>query len=299
MKMRWEIEQEHDGMLLRDYLQHVLAFSRRLIIEVKTNKGITVNGTPQTVRYCLSAGDILTIKLPKEEVGAYMKPEKIPLSIVYEDEDIIIINKEQGMATIPSFQHPTGTVANGLLAYYAENKIPYTVHIVTRLDRDTSGLLLIAKHRYSHTLLAVSQRAGEVGRRYKAVIQGHLKKKEGIINRPVGRKEGSIIERTVTSIGKRAITKYKVLKETSHFSLVDIKLETGRTHQIRVHFSSIGHPLAGDDLYGGSIEKMKRQALHCFELSFVHPSTNERMVFQSAVPEDIGRLMESDQSSKR
>src|SRR5699024_42782 len=155
--------------------------------------------------------------------------------------------------TAPSPHNQTGTVANGLLAYYEVNNIPYTVHAVTRLDKDTSGLLLIAKHRYSHSLLATSQLAGKVQRQYKAVIGGHLLDKEGTINAPIGRKADSIIERAVVKNGKEAITHYKVEAESEKYSFLDVELETGRTHQIRVHFSSIGHPVAGDSLYGGSL----------------------------------------------
>lgn len=289
--MKWKMGQEHNGMLIRDYLQTVQAFSRRMTKTVKFAGGIFVDNIPQTVRYRLATGDTLMIQFPPEEKGQYMKPAAIPLSIVYEDEAIIIVNKSSGMATIPSFHHHTGTVANGLLAYYEKSNIPYTVHVVTRLDRDTSGLLLIAKHSYSHSLLAASQQAGRVERKYKAIVEGHLQTKEGIINKPIGRKEGSIIERTVIESGKPAVTRYKVIQEAANYTLVDIKLETGRTHQIRVHFASIGHALAGDDLYGGSIETVNRQALHCYELRFEHPTTKEMVSFQLPIPDDMKQLI--------
>src|SRR5699024_3289033 len=151
--MKWKIGEEHHGMLISDYLQSVQAFSRRMTKTVKSAEGILVNGQPRTVKHCLFAGDTLSLQFPPEEKGLYMNPDPtVPLSIVYEDEDIIVINKSPGMATIPSYHHVKGTVANGLLAHYKKNNIPYTVHVVTRLDRDTSGLLLIAKHRYSHSL---------------------------------------------------------------------------------------------------------------------------------------------------
>ncbi|HLR41526.1 MAG TPA: RluA family pseudouridine synthase [Virgibacillus sp.] len=289
--MNWKIGEEHAGMLVRDYLQTVQAFSRRMTKAVKFSDGIVVNNSPKTVRYTLSAGDILRVQFPPEEKGALMKPDATPISIIYEDEDILVIDKSPGMATIPSFHHPSGTIANGVLGHYEKHQIPYTVHVVTRLDRDTSGLLLIAKHRYSHSLLSASQKAGKVRRKYQAVTEGHLQEKEGSICLPIGRKEGSIIERTVTDAGKPAITAYQVIAESAHHSLVDIELETGRTHQIRVHFSAIGHALAGDDLYGGSTEKISRQALHCCELQFEHPGTKEIISFQSQVPADMKQIM--------
>ncbi|WP_229683162.1 RluA family pseudouridine synthase [Virgibacillus oceani] len=286
--MQWTIKQEHEGMLIRDYLQQVHGFSRRILKAVKLDGGeIAVNGVPQTVRFVLAADDVLTIQFPPEDKGTFMEPESIPLSIVYEDDAVIVIDKQAGAATIPSRHHATGTIANGLLAYYAKHSIPYTIHIVTRLDRDTSGLLLVAKHRYSHSILAASQKAGKVKRKYRAIVEGHPLQRNGTIDAPIDRKEGSIIERAVVSSGKRAVTHYEVVDESPSHTMVNVQLETGRTHQIRVHFAHLGHPLAGDDLYGGSVTRISRQALHCCELTFMHPITKEIVHFQSAVPDDM------------
>ncbi len=275
-------------MLIRDYLQQVHGFSRRILKAVKLDGGqILVNGVHQTVRYRLTAYEVLTIQFPPEEIGTFMEPEAIPLSIVYEDDAVMVIDKQAGVATIPSLHHPTGTVANGLLAHYAKHNIPYTIHIVTRLDRDTSGLLLVAKHRYSHSILATQQKSRQIKRKYRAIVEGHLSQKTGTIDTPIDRKEGSIIERTVVPSGKRAVTHYEVVDESTSNSMVNVVLETGRTHQIRVHFAHLGYPLAGDDLYGGSLNRIKRQALHCYEISFEHPITKEVLHFQSAIPDDM------------
>ncbi len=290
--LEWQIKKEHDQMSIREYLQEVHSFSRRIISALKFEGGqILVNGLPKTVRYCLTADDLLTIVFPPETKGDYLKPEEIPLDIVYEDDDILIINKEAGMATMPSANHRSGTVANGLLAYYEKKEIPYTIHVVTRLDRDTSGLMLIAKHRYSHSLLAASQSNDKLRREYKALVEGRLETKQGIINAKIARKENSIIERTVSDFGKEAITYYEVEAEYNDHSLVNIVLETGRTHQIRVHFSHIGHPLIGDDLYGHSNEQIKRHALHCEKLSFEHPLSKQWMSFHMPIPNDMKRLI--------
>lgn len=291
--MKWTITNEYNGMIIREYLQKVHGFSRRLIKLVKFDGGeILVNETKESVKYTLKTGDVLKIKFPPEISGSHMKPEEMELWIIYEDDAIIIIDKPAGIATIPSLNHPAGTLANGLLGYYEKNNIPFTIHVVTRLDKDTSGLVLIAKHRYSHSLLAAFQKAGEVKRKYMAVAEGKLTKKIGTINAPIGRKPDSIIERTVTDAGKDAITHYKVIRESGGHSLLEVELETGRTHQIRVHFSFINHPLAGDNLYGGSAKHISRQALHCCEISFNHPITKERMTFHSAIPEDIKTFMD-------
>lgn len=293
--MKWMITQEHNSISIHDYLRSVHNFSRRILKNVKEAPGnIRVNGINQTVRFTLSAGDQLEVTFPPENIGLGLVPENIALSIVYEDDDVIVIDKPAGVATIPSFKHVNGTIANAVLGHYQKNHIPYTVHVVTRLDRDTSGLLLIAKHQYSHSLLAKDQQARHVTRNYCAVVEGTLQQKEGTIDVNIGRKEGSIIERTVVETGKRAITHYRVEQESSRYTLVAIKLDTGRTHQIRVHFSHIGHSLAGDDLYGGSTGDIERQALHCQALTFIHPFRKKVMQFQSAPPKAFLRLVKED-----
>ncbi|MFD1852109.1 RluA family pseudouridine synthase [Oceanobacillus bengalensis] len=289
--MKVIITNQHHGMIIRDYLREVHRFSRRILIAVKESGKIHVNDSPQTVRYPLEEGDVLEIVFPKEEIAAYMNGDDTCLSIVYEDDAVIVVDKPAGMATIPSLNHPSGTVANGILSYYEKNNIPYTVHVVTRLDRDTSGLLLIAKHRYSHSLLATAQKEGRVKRRYKAIVEGVMESESGTLDAPIDRKEGSIIERTVAETGKRAITHYKVRKNCEHHTYVEVELETGRTHQIRVHFSHINHPLAGDDLYGGAREGITRHALHCFQLSFEHPFTKEEIKLESKLPWDMKELL--------
>lgn len=290
--MKWKITQEHKGMSIHDYLRSVHNFSRRLLKNVKEiPENICVNGEAKTVRHLLSAGDVIEVIFPSENIGLGLTTEDIPLSIVYEDDDILVIDKPARVATIPSFKHVNGTIANAVLGHYEKQHIPYTVHVVTRLDRDTSGLLLIAKHQYSHSLLAREQQVGQVNRHYCAVVEGNLKQQIGTIDASIGRKEDSIIERTVDETGKKAITHYQVEQESNEYSLVSIKLETGRTHQIRVHFSYIGHSLAGDDLYGGSTQHIDRQALHCKALTFTHPFTKKVMQFHSAPPHEFIQLL--------
>ncbi|WP_156288895.1 RluA family pseudouridine synthase [Oceanobacillus salinisoli] len=289
--MKWVITSEHEGMMIREYLRLIHAFSRRILIAIKQDGHILVNGVPQTVRHLLKAEDELEIIFPKEQIGSYLKDEDMELSIVYEDDAVIVIDKPAGIATIPSLHHPSGTVANGVLSHYLKNSIPYTVHVVTRLDRDTSGLLLIAKHRYSHSLLAEAQQNGKVKRTYEAIVEGNVSRDSGTIDAPIDRKEGSIIERTVKNTGKRAVTHFKVVKRLHDHTLVHIQLETGRTHQIRVHFSYMNHPLAGDDLYGGKTEHIPRHALHCYELSFEHPFSKGVIRLQSSLPKDMQSLL--------
>lgn len=291
--MKWMINKREEGMNIRDYLQQVRGLSRRILISVKKETGgILLNGQEATVRKQLQAGDELAIKLPEEQVSKWLFPQDIALSIVYEDEAVIVINKPPGMATLPSPKYKSGTVANALLGHYEKTGNPNTIHVVTRLDRDTSGLILIAKDRLSHSLLAKSQKQFEIGRKYITIVHGRIEEERGKIDAPIGRKKDSIVERMVTSEGKRAVTHYEVLQRWQDHSLVEAELETGRTHQIRVHFSHINHPLIGDDLYGGKTDLLTYQALHCCELTFTHPYSNEVHVLRAEPPEAFLRVKE-------
>jgi 23S rRNA pseudouridine1911/1915/1917 synthase len=290
--MEWIIQKESDGILLRDFLRKEQGFSRRILKSLIYDGGkLLVNEETARLSYILKAGDVVAVVFAEELKGTYMQAEEIPIDIVYEDDSLVVINKQAGVASIPSHHHKGGTIANGVLWHYEKNNIPYTVHVVTRLDRDTSGLLLIAKHRYSHSLLSVSQQQGKVKRKYYAIIEGTINPKQGIIDANIGRKEDSIIERMVREDGQRAITNYEVLKETSSHSLLAVQLETGRTHQIRVHFSHLGYPLVGDDLYGGKKDVIQRHALHCYSLTFEHPKTKEEMTLHAPLPEDMKKIL--------
>ncbi|WLV25999.1 RluA family pseudouridine synthase [Aciduricibacillus chroicocephali] len=292
MRTVWIVEQEADGEVLKNYLRENKGFSRRLLKAMKAEGGkVLVNGLDYPLSGLVSSGDKVECILLSEERGHTLLAEPIPLSIKFEDDYLLIVDKLPGMAVIPSRQHPSGTVANALLAHYDKQGLNSTVHVVTRLDKDTSGLVLVAKNRYIHSLLSVSQKAGQISRTYEAVVEGHFEEEASTIDLPIGRKEGSIIERAVNNEGQEAVTHYKVLRSNNHLSLLSVKLETGRTHQIRVHFSHIGHPLAGDTLYGGGTEYIKRQALHCEHLSFSHPVTGEDLHFSSDLPEDIQLLI--------
>ncbi len=290
--MKWKVEEAYHKWLLRDYLNKVKKISRRTLRVLKYDQGqILVNDELTSVNRTLERGDCIQIIFPKENRGSFLEPEDIPLNIIFEDDDVLVLNKEPGIATIPSHHHQKGTLANGVIAHYDKQQLPYTIHVVTRLDRDTSGLLLIAKHRYSHSILSEEQKLGKINRLYEAIISGKLKNDSDSIELPIARNPNSIVERIVAQHGQHAVTHYKVEKEGHIGSLLEIRLETGRTHQIRVHFASIGHPLLGDDLYGGDHHIMKRQALHCKSLAFNHPLTGERLEFQIELPEDMIKVL--------
>lgn len=265
--------------------------SKALLAKIKFAGGdIQVNGKQENAIFLLEVGDKVVIDIPSEEdVTGSLEPIEHPLDIVYEDEHFMVIQKPYGVASIPSILH-SNTIANFVKAYYLrqqyENK---QVHIVTRLDKDTSGLMLFAKHGYAHARLDKQLQAKTIQKRYYALVHGRGDlAKQGDIIAPIGRPEDSIITRCVTPSGKYAHTSYEVVSSWGDIHLVDIRLHTGRTHQIRVHFSHIGFPLLGDDLYGGSLEYgIMRQALHCHSLSFEQPFSKEYLQLTSPLPADF------------
>lgn len=290
-ELSWNVAAAEEGMILREFLksQHI---SKAALADIKFQGGkITVNAQEETVRYILQSGDRVTVQFPLEKCSDGLIAEDLPLDIVYEDDHVLVINKPAFMNTIPSREHPAGSVANRVAGYYLKQEISSTVHVVTRLDRDTSGIMLIAKHRHVHHLLSEQQKRGEVKRTYVAFVHGHVAP-EGKVEAPIGRKSSSIIEREVREDGQYACTLFKRLLEFDEgYSYVQLRLLTGRTHQIRVHMAHIGHPLLGDDLYGGTLELISRQALHCRQIKFVHPFTGEQMMFEAELVEDMSRLL--------
>lgn len=289
----WNVPEECNGVFLREFLVEKKRVSRSLLTDIKFHGGhLFVNEQPVTVRKVLNQGDEVTVVFPEEKRNEFMKPFPFKLSICYEDDHVLIINKPPGLPSIPSRNEPDVSLAQALLHYYQMNGISSAIHIVTRLDRDTSGLMLVAKHRYAHSLLSQQQIKRTIDRTYTAIVHGTIESGHGTINNPIGRKEGSIIERAIRQDGQEAITHYRVLQRIEGKTVVMVKLETGRTHQIRVHFSNMGFPLVGDTLYGSTSEQINRQALHSSTLRFLHPFTEETMFFQAPLPPDMLSIIE-------
>ncbi|MBU9713288.1 RluA family pseudouridine synthase [Evansella tamaricis] len=292
--LEWKIKEVESGQFLRDYLLHIKKISRKALADIKFHGGeIKVNGESVTVRYILRTDDHVSIAFPPEKVSDWIRPHAVPLNIVYEDSHLLVVNKPPQLPTIPSRDHLEGSLAGAVIYYYQENNIPFTFHAVNRLDKDTSGLMMIAKHRYAHDLFVRMQKEKGIQRSYTAIIHGELSKHSGTVNEPIGRREGSIIEREVRTDGQMAITHYQVKETLGNASLVELILDTGRTHQIRVHMSYIGHPLMGDTLYGGKKEIIERQALHSSSIRFFHPIENREFFFESSIPNDMEEALKA------
>lgn len=279
--------------LLREALQNY-GISKRTLASVKYGGGhLLVNGSEVTVRHPLEIGDAVTVIFPKETQGKGLTAENGPLAIVYEDEALLIVEKPPGQNTIPSREQPFGSLANYVAGHFGRHGIPSTLHIATRLDKDTSGLVCIAKNRHVHHLLSVQQQEKRMNRRYEAFVHGEVAAEKLVITAPIGRKGTSIIEREVREDGKFAETEMELIQSAGGISYVRLKLNTGKTHQIRVHMAHIGHPLLGDDLYGGGRELIGRQALHCTELQLDHPVSGKRLSYTSALAGDMHGLIQS------
>ena len=286
----YRIEPEYDSFTIREYLS-LKGYPNAVFVQLKkTPESVLLNGVWAYMRTKLSAGDELFIRLEESTSSAHILPVSMPLSICYEDEDILAVNKPAQMPVHPSLNHYDHTLANAVCGYYNDQEIPYTFRCVNRLDRDTTGLTLIAKHMLSSAILSTAAARREISREYIAIASGKTPE-SGTIDAPIGRVAGSTIERQIDfENGERAITHYRRLAYHDGLSLLSLHLETGRTHQIRVHMKSIGHPLIGDFLYNPDFTKINRQALHSYRLRFTHPVTKKPLVFTAPLPEDMQAL---------
>lgn len=281
------------GLSIGEYLQQK-GYSSQTIKELKKmERSILVDGRWEYVRYRLCAGEKLVIHIKEEASSEKIPPVKLDFEIVYEDEDIMVVNKPADMPIHPSLNNYYNSLANGLAYYFEEQGKAFVFRCVNRLDRDTSGLTIIAKHMLSAGILSQQVANREIHREYLAIVRGIPTPAEGTIDAPIARKEASVIERVVDfEKGDRAVTHYKVMEAKNGHSLLSIHLETGRTHQIRVHMKHIDSPLIGDYLYNPDMAYMSRQALHSHRLVFTHPITGERMDFIAPLPEDMKRVLE-------
>lgn len=292
MKIEWKVQGE-SAITLKAFLK-TKYISKRLLAKVKYQGGrLEVNGELSRVRKCVSEGDVVSLCLPDEVGSDSLEVSNEPLNILYEDQHYLIVNKPSHVTSVPSSLYKNHTMANRVKGYCLRQNYRYkTVHIVTRLDKDTSGVMIFAKHTLAHSYMDRLLKQKQLYKEYIAFVDGDLEKEWGLINKPIDRMPGSIIKRQVLKTGKASLTEYWVTKKFKQLTQVKIQLHTGRTHQIRVHFSDIGHGLVGDDLYNPKSNeyRIERQALHCSTVSFTHPFTETKLSVVAPLPADLNKL---------
>lgn len=287
----FNIEKNDAGIRIDKYLSDKLPeYSRSFIQKLIKENQLNVNDKAIKSNYKLRQGDIVKIIIPETE-ELTIQPENIPLDILYEDDDVLLVNKPQGMVVHPAPGHYTGTLVNALMYHCKDNlsKINGDMRpgIVHRIDKDTSGVLIVCKNNVSHEDIAKQLKDHSITRKYNAIVYNNIKNDKGVIDKPIGRHPVNRKQMAVNPVnGKEAITHYRVLERINQYTYVELQLETGRTHQIRVHMTSVNHPLLGDPVYGPRNDrfKLKGQVLHARVLGFVHPRTKEYMEFQAPLP---------------
>lgn len=284
---------------INQILKQEFKLSARLMHKVIINKLVLLNNKQIDTRSSINIGDNVKIDLNYEEENDNIVPVKMNLDILFEDDCLLIINKPAGIAVHPSILHFEDSLSNGIRFYFDSIGLKKKIRPVNRLDLDTSGIIVFAKNEFVQECLIRQMNNNIFKKEYIAIVTGHLKEKSGVINLPIARKENSIIERCISEKGQNAITKYEVIKELDSISVVKCFLETGRTHQIRVHFMAIGHPLIGDSLYGSKSSLINRQALHCYSISFVHLITKEVLNITCNLPKDMENILDQNGDNKK
>ena len=297
--MDFIVEDVDAGKRLDSFLaeKNTAKYTRSFIGKMIEENLVLYNGKPSKASTKMKAGDRIEL-FEKEPEPLAVKGEEIPLEIVYEDDDLMVINKPRGMVVHPAPGHTSGTLVNAVLSHAGQSLSSINgvlrPGIVHRIDKDTSGLILVCKNDFSHKALAKQLEEHSITRRYHAICSGRLKEEQGTVSAPIGRDEKNRKQQAINyKHGKEAITHYRLLENLQNASLLECRLETGRTHQIRVHMKSIGHPLLGDPLYGPkkNLYAIKGQALHAMVLGFVHPRSEEYMEFSADYPEDFQKLL--------
>lgn len=291
----YEVPPEFDGKKVFEFLLEACNLSRRFCKAASKEKRLKINGNIVPLGTLVRKLDQVIIIMKQQETQN-ISPENLELDIVFEDEDLIVLNKPPFILVHPTKNHEIGTLANGLMYHFEKTGSGEIVRFISRLDRDTSGLILIAKNSFAHMKLAKTMEAGKLRKLYLGIIQGILIPREGTIDKPIGKKNESDIFQSIVSEGQPSRTKYRTIETVGEYSLIEFELITGRTHQIRVHLQSEGFPLVGDALYGGMVKQgsIERQALHAYKLTFNHPRTGLPMLFEIPMPRDMNRLLERE-----
>lgn len=284
--LKYNVCEKDVGKTVEIICKKEFQMSSKLLTKLKLDGKIYINGNVARSVDKVNINDIVIADVYEEDKSENIVPKNIELDIVYEDEFVLIVNKPRNMSIHPSIGNFDNTLANGVINHYIKNGEIHKFHSVNRIDKDTSGICVIAKNQFSHGVLSNQMKEKKFKRKYMAIVKGTLEDKEGIIDLPIARDENSAIKRIVNENGKNAVTCYKVLKEKNGLSLLDIHLKTGRTHQIRVHFSHIGNPLLNDWLYDDEV-KDGQHLLHSYYVEFYHPKTKEYLKFNIPLPDDM------------
>ena len=277
---------------VKEVLRAYFKISERLLLRLKNTKNILLNGTPTYISNSVSVGDEIQVIIDFIENNDNIVPTEMDLDIIYEDDCYLVINKPAHIAVHPSMLHFDNSLSNGVRFYFDSINLQKKIRPVNRLDKDTSGIVVFAKNEYIQECLVSQMKSKDMKKTYIAVCEGIFEEKSGTINLPIARKPGSIIERFVDESGDQAITHYEVLNELEDISVVKCALETGRTHQIRVHLSHLGHPILGDTLYGKKNDLVSRQLLHAYKLEFIHPISRKPVSFIAPIPEDFKQFID-------
>ncbi|AXU82228.1 RNA pseudouridine synthase [Clostridium sp. HMSC19D02] len=279
-----------EEMTLKEVLLDKLNFSVRSLSKMKREKSVLVNGVYKKPSLKVYSGDLIEVKIDEEK--ANFEPQDLNLQIIYDDFDIIMVNKPPFMVVHPTKSHYDKTIANGISYYIDNQKENVKIRFVNRLDMNTSGLVIVAKNAYAHHTLSIAMSENKVEKKYITVVDGIIKENEGTIDEPIYRPTEDSIKRIIDERGQSSVTHYKVIERLENATVLEVSLETGRTHQIRVHMAHIGHGIIGDELYGYVDEELiNRQALHAYKLEFEQPRTKEKLKFKADIPEDMKELI--------
>ena len=280
---------------IKQILKNKFNMSDRFILKLKSSNSIYINDVSVFINYKIQVNDILTIiENSKEDSSNIVPNSNIKLNILYEDDFLLIVDKSSNLPVHPSILHYEDSLSNAVKYHFDKIDLYKKIRPVNRLDKDTSGIVIFAKNEYIQECLVKQMKQNVFKKKYLAVLSGILEKDSGTISAPIARKNDSIIEREIREDGDLAISHFKVLERFNNMTLVEYTLETGRTHQLRVHSKYIGHPIVGDSLYGLQSPLISRQALHAYEVSFVHPINKEKMLIHSNLPDDIKRLVNAN-----
>lgn len=296
MKLEFKVTEKNNYFNIKEVLKCHFEISDRLLVKLKKSQNIFLNGLPAYVTAKVQINDTISIDLDYEEISDNIVPVEMDLNIIFEDDAFLIVNKPYGIPVHPSILHFKDSLSNGIKYYFDKINLKKKIRPINRLDKDTSGIVIFAKNEFVQEALIKQMKNNIFKKEYLAILTKTLTSKNGTINAPIARKEDSIIEREINPIGDLAITHFELIKNftknNQELSLVKFILETGRTHQIRLHSKHIGHPILGDSLYGNSSDLITRQALHAYKISFIHPISKEQIVLEIDLPYDMKVLLD-------